>query len=522
MLEMIQQSAIPHDKYQLELKLDYQLREGKKTHYRISTYIFIPRSLGITEESYPKAEFYRDVKNYIRIKTPEMRLRDLLDSDDSPLTDIQKRFSLPNWYADQATSQRIVHALRLFGAMFKSSLREHLNLVHRRCFERPQNSARVQNSEGNHIIERAQDTKPVDLADHLIEEFIIQSRNISARYRGFYTDLHLPYVSKEVSSAYLFVDEYISLLIEESATELFDVVSRYYNLEQRSHSLEALGKIVEQELAHRVSRGYGSVLEDKADNETYSFRASVLKKYVSGVLHLSTDAQREGRGIEQVLLALAAGMSMVFATVVAFYFQMKYGAFTLPVFVALVVGYMLKDRIKEIGRMVFAGSLHARLYDRRIKIKTLDGRYKLALLREKIAFLKEKDLPPGVRAARQKDLFADLDNELEGETILCHTKDIVLQGDLFSRAFGGLPKISGLNDIIRYDIHPYLRKMDDPVEKQFFLKKGRLKTVATHKVYHVNVVSCYTSIEPDFEMRYERLRLVLNRKGIKRIEQITL
>lgn len=504
MLESIQQSAIPHDKYQLELKLDYELGKGKQTHYRISTYLFIPRSLGITEESYSKAEFYRDLKNYIRIKTPEMRLGDLLNSDDSPLKEIQKSLNLPNWYAEQATNQRIIHALRLFGAMFKSSMREHLNIVHKRI--------------------RASAQKPnfADQIDHLIEEFIHQSKNINTRYRAIYIDLNMPFVNDEVLSAYFLVDEYISLLIEESATELFVIVSKHYEGEKRSNFLGALSRTVEHEIAHRVARGYGSILDTNNGNETYAFRASVLKKYVSRVLHLSTDLQPEGRSIEHVLMALAAGISMIFATVVAFYFQSIYGNFTLPVFVALVVGYMFKDRIKEISRAMFAGSLHARLYDRRINIKTLDGKYKLATLREKMNFMKEKNLPQSIRAARQKDPFADLDNETEGETILCHTKDIVLQADLFHKAFDELPRISGLNDIIRYDIHAYLRKMDDPVEKQLMLKKGQLKTIAIHKVYHVNLVSCYTSIKPEFEMRYERLHLVLNRKGIKRIEQISL
>ena len=98
MLETIQQSAISHDRYQVELKLDYELDRGKKTHYRISTYIFVPRSLDITEESYPKAELYRDIKNYIRIKTPEMTLRDLVDSDVSPLRVVQQIIRQPGWY----------------------------------------------------------------------------------------------------------------------------------------------------------------------------------------------------------------------------------------------------------------------------------------------------------------------------------------------------------------------------------------------------------------------------------------
>jgi len=169
-----------------------------------------------------------------------------------------------------------------------------------------------------------------------------------------------------------------------------------------------------------------------------------------------------------------------------------------------------------------AGKLLANIYDRRINIKTLDGIYKLATLREKITFMKEGDISPEVRTARQKDPFADLDNDRQGETIICHTKDIVLNGDLFRKAFAGLPKTSGLNDIIRYDIYPYLRKMDDPIEEQLLLSEGELKTVQVHKVYHVNFVSQYTSISQQNERIYRRMRLVLNRLGIKRIEHIPL
>jgi hypothetical protein len=190
--------------------------------------------------------------------------------------------------------------------------------------------------------------------------------------------------------------------------------------------------------------------------------------------------------------------------------------------VALIVGYMFKDRIKQLGQTLFAGKLQDNLFDRRIHVKTLDGKYKLATLREKITFMKESEISQEVRSARQKDPFADLDNDQQGERIICHTKDIVLNADLFQRAFAGLPKTSGLNDIIRYDIHRYLRKMDDPVEDQLLLREGKLKVVQTQKVYHINVVSQYSSASFRNEKIYKRMRLVLNRLGIKRIEYISI
>jgi hypothetical protein len=371
MLEMIQQSAISHDRYQVELKLDYQLDRGKETHYRISTYIFVPRSLGITEKSYPKDELYRDIKNYIRIKTPVMSLRDLIEDDSSPFITVCQIVQGSSWYLDDGANDQIIHALRLFGAIFKSSLREHLNLLDRR------------------IQLASPGVKIQPLAGNLIDEVINQFEGISTEYRTLYIRLNLPYVKKEVFQAYALVDEYISLLIQEGATELYKIVLRHYEKNNQSVYLQKLSEIVEKETAHRISHGYGSVLKLGDENETYAFRSSVIKKYVSGVLHLSTDAQPEGRGIEQVLMALAAGISMVFATMVAFYFQKVYGSFTLPAFAALVVGYMFKDRIKEFGRALFAGNLQAYLFDRRINIRTLDGKYKLATLRENITFMKE-------------------------------------------------------------------------------------------------------------------------------------
>lgn len=504
MLETIQQSAISHDRYQVELKLDYQLDRGKETHYQISTYIFVPRSLGITEDSYPKHELYRDIKNYIRIKTPQMSLRDLIDDDLSPLSIVQQIIQQPGWYLEEAQNEQVIHALRLFGAMFKSSLREHINLVERR------------------IKLAAPGLNVHPLVGNLIDELIVESEKIGAHYRKLYAEFNMPYVKKDVFLAHLLVDEYSSLLIEESATELFKVVSQHYEGTNQVHYGQRLNEIVERETAHRNARGYDSVLSVDDDNEVYAFRSSVIKKYVSGVLHLSIEAQREGKGMEQVLLAVAAGISMFFATAVAFYFQSAYGTFTFPAFVALVVGYMFKDRIKQLGQSLFAGKLHANLFDRRINIKTLDGKYKLATLREKITFMKESDISPEVRSARQRDPFADLDNDQKGETVICHTKDIVLNADLFRRAFAGLPKTSGLNDIIRYDIYRYLRKMDDPEEETLLLREGKLDVVHAQKVYHINIVSQYSSKSFGTKKLYKRMRLVLSRLGIKRIEHIPL
>lgn len=504
MIESIQQSAKVHDRYQVELKLDYELAEGGDTHYRTFTYIFIPQSLGINADSYQKDDFYRDVKNYIRMKTPVLSLRDLYESKITPFYTVQKILEQPNWYLTRATNQKVLDGLKLMGAMLKSALRDHLDLVERRIMDAPRGSNVQQ------------------LVDNLVEEYLAQTKQIATHYRALYAQFNLPHIEKKVFRAYLLVDEYVSLLLEENTTELYIFVDRYFDGEKKANYLKRLNKVIERETSYRLERGYGSVIKVGAENENYAFRGSVLKKFVGSVLHLSIDSQREGRGLEQILYAMAAGISMIVATVIAFYFQDVYGAITFPVFIALVVGYMFKDRIKDLGRALFSRLLQNLLFDRRVNVKTLDGRYRLAVLREKMFFVNEADVPPEILAARNKGLYTELDNETEEEIILCHTKEIVLFGDLFSRAFAHFPKVSGLNDIIRYDLYPFLRKMAEPVEERLVVEDGKLTRAETHKVYHVNIIARYRSTRPRVEQMDKRLRLVLTRDGIKRLETVEL
>ncbi|HXW01516.1 MAG TPA: hypothetical protein VEC93_24105, partial [Anaerolineae bacterium] len=370
MIEGIQQAVKPHDKYQIEIKLDYELSQGQQTHYQISTYIFVPRSLGLNPNTYQKAEFYRDIQNYIRLKTPALILRDFTrDTLGSPLRAIEKIIAAENWASRPGDRDRLLNNFKFLSAMLKSAIREHFNLIQKRIAEAPPHS------------------KISLLIHNLIEEFLVESKNITDKYRSFYPAFNLPNVDEQLFTAYKFTDESISLLIEENAVEMFQIVETYLKKGDRIDYKQKLSDLVKVETDHRKSRGYPSVLKESDDNEAYTFRASVLKKYASSVLYLSTATRREGVELEHILFAIAAGLSMVFATVVAFYFQERYGQLTFPFFMALVVGYMFKDRIKEGGRHLFSQYLQSNLYDRRTIIRTQDGKHKLGILREKVSFV---------------------------------------------------------------------------------------------------------------------------------------
>ena len=128
---------------------------------------------------------------------------------------------------------------------------------------------------------------------------------------------------------------------------------------------------IKEEQAYRKTKNYDIINDEDYFDEALLHKRSQLKKFIEGVLFLDRDIRKDGAFFEQSVFAIAAGLAMVFSTGIAFYYQQVYGNFTLPFFIALVVGYMLKDRIKASIGLLFVSKASSFFYDFKIKIKEL-------------------------------------------------------------------------------------------------------------------------------------------------------
>ena len=109
--------------------------------------------------------------------------------------------------------------------------------------------------------------------------------------------------------------------------------------------------------SYKQERGYNILTNNQPmQNSNLVYRWGVLKKYIESDLFLSIDKRKSGVITEQVYYSLAAGLSMIFANVISFFFQKKHGIFANPFFLARVISYMLKDRFNEIVRYLFANN----------------------------------------------------------------------------------------------------------------------------------------------------------------------
>jgi len=493
--DIIHQRIRAHDRYQVEFKLEYELLSKHRTQYKILTYIFTPKSLGVNQQTYAKAEFYRDLQNYVRLKTPVFTLAELRSLPTSPLLHIGQILADVNWLYDPACHGQLNNSFKFLCAILKVGLRRHLRFLKH---TRRHNALDIYGS---------------------VQELLDNTHTIAQRYRAYRPQIQQAGHS-EILRTYELADEAISLVIEEAYNKTFLLVDRCMPDEAGADLKAQLIAHVQAEVNYRRDSGYSTLLEPEGDNETFLFRTSALKKFTSSVLYLKLAVKREGTAIEQMLLALAAGLSMIFATVVAFYAQQRFGMFTLPVFVALVVGYMFKDRIKELARLFFLRHTQNFLFDRRTLIRTINNVHTLGFLREKMVFVPEEEVPAPILALRNRGQITEVEQDGQVENILCYTKKVVLQGAAFRHIYRGGPPVTGISDIMRLDMRPYLRKMDDPIERWPYLYAGELRVARCVKTYHINVITVYTvDNERDF-VKVERTLITLTRDGIRRMEHV--
>ena len=488
---MINESITVHDQHQFEIKLGYRLhKESTVTAYGLDAYLYLPYSLGVNRATYSKTQFYNDIQAYIRLKSPELPLGRIVSGAGAPAASLKTAVEALAAGATGESAAASEAEIMIFGCIVKSALRDYVAFL------------RQAQIEGDRR--------------RLADQYLQYASEILAAYRNLRPVLQIPTVSERQFGVYLFGDEYLSLLFEDYSYLMLETV-----LTEDDTSFKDLRRrlilFIDSELAYRKQHNYPSIPDEKSDNEQLLFRKSVLKKYIGRVLFLTTRSEPEGALIEQVLFGIAAGIAMLFATAVAFYTQSIFGSLTLPFFVALVVSYVFKDRLKDFLRLYLSKRLTSRFFDHHMRIHTSD-RKKVGSCRESFEFVEEPRVPVEVRQMRRRDHITEIENGWMGEKVILYRKRIRLRTRLIRQTFMQ-HEIEGINDIMRFSVLEFIRKMDNPKKQLYVLDAEDYQRVKGDRVYHLNLILKY--MLPS-RLVYKRFRIVLNRKQIKRIEPVTV
>ncbi|MDL2242388.1 hypothetical protein LJC25_01530, partial [Bacteroidales bacterium OttesenSCG-928-K03] len=473
-----------HDKFSVEFKIGFIVRRSQEDNdFILNTWIFVPNSLDINPSTYDKTDFYRDLKSNVRLITPIFLLRDITGGDAKPYNFLKSSFENVASNPLRTTISDYIYQIKMFCAILKSSLRNESEL----------------------IIRTSNLSDKVSLCNNFLENV----NDILAKYKNLWRIINVPIIKENDKNHYSFGDEYICHIASYYTLKVLKNIEKQTQTEDIKTIRESFIELTNSINAHRASKGYFVAKEGDADNNSNMIqRHSFLKKYVESDLFVKLDKKPDGVPVQQIYFSLAAGIAMIFATVIAFYFQKTYGNYSMPLFVALVVSYMLKDRIKDLMRYYFAHKLKGRFFDNKASIHIKDD--KVGWIKEGVDFITDDKTPPEVLELRNRSSLLQVENEIFDEKILLYRmKAYINNKDLASHY---QYRISGLNDIIRLYINNFTLKMDNPeISLETLSQSDEVISLNTRKIYNINIVM---QLKVEDTIAYKGFRVVISRDGI--------
>jgi hypothetical protein len=104
--------------------------------------------------------------------------------------------------------------------------------------------------------------------------------------------------------------------------------------------------------------------------------------------------------------------------------------------------------------------------------------------------------------------------------VIRYSRNVRLIADAFRKVRHEGTPLTGLSDILRLDIRPFLHKMDNPSERRYYFDGEILRTIKLNRVYYINIVSTYSRAGEAELIISKNVRVTLNRKGLIRLEEV--
>ena len=486
---MISIQAKKHDNYSVEFKFGFNSKEdGIVDDFSVNTWMFVPNSLDINPENYGKKQFYRDIKSNIRLITPVYLMRDIAHETSLPLTSLRKALEKVANNPQHADLDAYEYHLKMFAAIFKSALRDQVAHI----------SA----------------TRSFESADYLVKDFVSSTKSVLAAFRAMYQIIDVPTASPRTRSYFRLCDEFMSHVVEMRTIRLIRTIDTT-NTSEKCNALKAdLMGLIMGEREYKVSQDYGVLTGEDSHDRQLVYHRGMLKKFIESELYIRLDKKKDGVAVEQICYSLAAGLAMIFATAVAWFTQVKYGNITWPLFVVLVVSYMMKDRIKELLRYFFAHKLGNKYYDKKAVVTI--GKNRIGVVKEGFDFISESKTPAEVLLMREKASSVEDEARIFEEKILLYRKHVTI--DDVALAENDDYPMRGINEIMRLHLHRFTQKMDNPtIPVDSVDESGNIGTMDVQKIYHVNIVF---QLIHDKDVKYHHFCITMTRNGMLSIDEI--
>lgn len=450
-----------HGKKQIEVKQKIRITDKtKKLKYRVDTFFIFPGALQITENNFKKEEFKHNLKCYLSLSEQSPSLSGL-------------RNELSELRLSPGQEEESDDFYRRFCLKYKTALQESSRSL-------------MENQELS-----VEETEAfLQTVNKLLEEF----RKIKSSQEN--SDHLVQLLDK--------LDEYLTVVTAFCLRDLSEVC-----IGEPRNKILSFWQEVEK---YRASRFPVESIEGESKESAFLMRWSFLKKFVQSSLFLDIRYKQGASLLTHSIYGSAAALSMLFATVVAFFYQDRYGSLSRNLFFALVIAYISKDRFKEIVRDWLSNVIFRRwIPDRRLFIFL--GKKKVGCAKENFDFVSLNELPISNKDILQEDarLLSDCFRQSKLTPYACdsifrYSREITLSASEF-------PDEACLIDIIRFNISEFLHNLGATSEGlPFFCDNG--KSPKGEKLYNIYLFRSFCVGEKSDS---EVIRVTVNAKAVRRI-----
>lgn len=450
-----------HGKKQIEVKQKIRITDKtKKLKYRVDTFFIFPGAFQITENNFKKEEFKHNLKCYLSLSEQSPSLSGL-------------RNELSELRISPGQEEESDDFYRRFCLKYKTALQESSRSL-------------MENQELS-----VEETEAfLQTVNKLLEEF----RKINSSQEN--SDHLVQLLDK--------LDEYLTVVTAFCLRDLSEVC-----IGEPRNKILSFWQEVEK---YRASRFPVESIEGESKESAFLMRWSFLKKFVQSSLFLDIRYKQGAPLLTHSIYGSAAALSMLFATVVAFFYQDRYGSLSRNLFFALVIAYIFKDRFKEIVRDWLSNVIFRRwIPDRRLFIFL--GKKKVGCAKENFDFVSLNELPISNKDILQEDarLLSDCFRQSKLTPYACdsifrYSREITLSASEF-------PDEACLIDIIRFNISEFLHNLGATSEGlPFFCDNG--KSPKGEKLYNIYLFRSFCVGEKSDS---EVIRVMVNAKAVRRI-----
>lgn len=507
------------DSLQIEASFSYKLRANHDTlgllvpkNYRVDSYFIFPGQFNASPKDYSIDSFYRDLKSYFSLRFPKLSFKEIIGygkgEDNAPL--LRMEAYLQNYGQALLKPDDQKHILQE-AKLWSCSL---FYFADRKC------------NKLEKLIGKSDPSKEQEIAD-LISENLYRIRAILKRWVN--TKKRIVAYSSEIADSLAPIDEYICQVLRDFILRMMAL------LVSDSQTPEVTDPIQAKLSAHlRLiryycrSHGYLWVEEKSShhDKQEYSYRRAILKRSIWSALYIETEAQSLFKIRKQAGAMIAASFAGFWAVLaeVAIWgsgrnFRTLEGS-SFIVITALTLAYVLKDRIKELGRSQFKGGIFGHIPDNRnhmlYKLGTApDKPINVGTYSEKANYVDLHKMPKDI----QQLLLTNQDTTDQKKHVICYQKEITVKHKTLRRLN---LKINAVYDFFRLNLSSLIFHADDNDEKCLIPTK-RLDVAWTNipKTYKADLIikvsgTCKPAIDPS----YSHYRIVLSKQGIHSVDPL--